>query len=311
MAGNSFAAGIEDGQGLYFPMTGPSFKADGKTYSWPEGHCFCLDAEETIPQPTTSPAPSFSSIPSSAPTQLGCHEKSRFEPIFTWQTDVYQYYMSDESYVNLYLPFRFPWINGSLINQVVVTSNGQINIDPNNYDINCCSVIPVNGTYNKPRIAFAQADLDPSQGSSYIYTRRRRTSFLISFQNVYWYGSGFGINAQVELFANGRISFCYGQFGNMTGKTFAAGVEDGNTLFFPLTGSPFNDVGITSEWPAGECYCVGNATSVITPAPSPYYSSYWTPLSSIPSVSSMLSQAPTTSESPSLLFIPPPQNPSV
>jgi hypothetical protein len=73
-----------------------------------------------------------------------------------------------------------------------------------------------------------------------------------------WSEGGIGnVQAQVKLFANGDIIFCYGGDGS-TGSPFnyfAAGVEDSRIPdAYPIPDSPFNGDGISNEWPANTCW---------------------------------------------------------
>ena len=61
------------------------------------------------------------------------------------------------------LGFDFKWLGGdTAVRQVHVSTNGQINIRSDDSGVNCCVADPIS-VYGGPRIAVAQADLNPTQ----------------------------------------------------------------------------------------------------------------------------------------------------
>jgi hypothetical protein len=150
------------------------------------------------------------------------------------------------------------------VSQLIVSTNGQINIRSNDYFSNCCNADPI-GAYGKPRIAVAQEDLHPGTGGDIsTLVKTGPDSIMVSWENVRFYYDRGSVNAQAELFANGAVNICYGE-GNTAGNSFAAGIEgggrndpywSGDAVAIPLPDDEhFNSNGITSSWPTNKCYC--------------------------------------------------------
>ena len=164
------------------------------------------------------------------------------------------------------LGFKFYWLGGySYTEQVVVSHNGQININTDDTSSNCCIADPI-GDYDKPRIAVIQEDLDGGSDELWdVWMMQYPGEVLISWESsTFSLESGY-VNAQARLLANGGVVICYGS-GDLDGNSFAAGIEgreDDNLwawfyspVAYPLPGSPFNSDGIASAWPTGgSCYC--------------------------------------------------------
>lgn len=186
----------------------------------------------------------------------------------------------DDATESLPLPFSFPWFGTTLTN-VVVSTNGQLNMDGSTDD-NCCEADPITqsagagSSYGGDRVAFAQEDLDPSSGGS-IFTLGKESSFVISFEGVPFYSESDEVlaavaNVQVELFETGEIEIRWGP-GHTGGNTFAAGVaSDAESVYAPVlstAAAAFVD-GVTDTWPANDgvhFYC-GLRTAISEPPTS-------------------------------------------
>lgn len=203
--------------------------------------------------------------------------------------------------VDLGFPFR--WLGGtSTINTIRISSNGQININSNDSSDNCCRADAI-GNYNKPRIAIAQEDLNLRTAGD-VYIKKSIDSIVISFENNvefldYYEDSTDMVNAQAELFSDGRVTICYGP-GSISGSNkMSAGIEGGENdniysetqVVSPLHGAPFDENGIATTWPTtGQCYCF---------FPGANY--YWLPYlrDTVPSTSPSVSPTPRPTPVPS------------
>jgi hypothetical protein len=174
------------------------------------------------------------------------------------------------------LGFAFKWLGGdTTVSQVRVSDNGQINIDANDSDDNCCSAVRI-GEYGRPRIAVAQEDFYPAvRGDVATFVKAGHGSIVISWEDVAFYFNSGNANAQAELFENGAVNICYGE-GDNAGNSFAAGMEGGgpndpywnrDAVALPLGDEHFNSDGITTSWPTNKCYCY-NPVKLPPPPPS-------------------------------------------
>jgi len=167
----------------------------------------------------------------------------------------------DTQLVNLGFDFR--WLGGeSTTSDVRVSTNGQINMNSNDFSVARQEVLI--GAYDRPRIAVAQENLNPSRiAGGGIWTKRTSSdSMLISWENVKYYRSmGSFINAQALLFSSGRVTICYGK-GVIRERydQIAAGIEggvkdhlfpNGPAVAYPVTNSDF----LYPHPLPGTCYC--------------------------------------------------------
>ena len=176
----------------------------------------------------------------------------------------------DDAVAEVDLGFDFKWLGGTnTTSSVHVTTNGQILTNPGD-DYDCYDLYDI-GTYFSPRIALTTADLTLSETeNAHVYIKRSATSTIISIENNRFYARNELFNVQAHLFPNGSVNICFGE-GDMNtdpdapyGNEFVSGLEGGNNdelyggprVAAPLPGAPFDDVGITTEWPTvGSCYC--------------------------------------------------------
>jgi hypothetical protein len=207
------------------------------------------------------------------------------------------------------LPFTFNWMKNSPKNQVVVSTNGHINLDTS---INSTEwlVDPI-GTVNHPRISVGDGDMNPGisgGGDIGTYSTTSETgvveSFIISYEDTSFFRNDGLFNGQAELFPNGDVNICYGN--GTTTRDFAAGIEDPSVGAFPLEGFPFDGQGVVNSpnWPGPACFCFAcsenpssTPSSSINPSSEPSESPSSTPSSSI-NPSSEPSESP--SQSPSV-----------
>ena len=184
--------------------------------------------------------------------------------------------IGDDGVTSIVLGFDYSWF-GKTFTEVCLSSNGQINMGKT-----CDSskeMYPI-GSYGGARIALVQEDLYPPGGGAVKYlVKSSPPSLKVSFEDVKFHDwsvvGGIGnIQAQVELFANGDIIFCYGD-GDMGSpfNYFAAGVEDNSChdVAYPIPDPSFNDAGITNEWPANICWkfnMPAECTSTVAPSVS-------------------------------------------
>ena len=172
-----------------------------------------------------------------------------YQPLTSSDPNVQVMSLYDDEAQLITVGFDYNWFGGP-ISVVCLSSNGQINMG------NACDSsfnLKAIGSYNAARIAFVQEDIDPPEGGSVKYLVKSSPSSLkISFEDVKFYPRDGLVQAQVELFPNGDILFCYGE-GDMASNRFAAGVETQDAAY-PIPDSPFNAVGITSVWPTDTCW---------------------------------------------------------
>jgi hypothetical protein len=188
-----------------------------------------------------------------------------FEPLGADDDGVTRLFLDDDEVQQISMPFDFSWMGGLRViregDPIGVGSNGQINLLPDDFDHVCCRAIPI-GSYNKPRIALAQENLNPGwtwlPGGPGVYIKSSPSSLIVSFQEIPWYPSVPGVQVQAELFPDGRVSICWGG-GDGAGISFASGLEDGenNTLVFPVNNSlaGFSEDGLNMLWPTCSCFC--------------------------------------------------------
>ena len=212
------------------------------------------------------------------------------------------------------LPFTFNWMKNSPKNQVVVSTNGHINLDTSILSTET-GVNPI-GTVDHPRISVGDSDLNPADadddyyigaGDIGIYSTTSETgvveSFIISYEDTSFYPNNGLFNGQAELFPNGDVNICYGN--GTTTRDFAAGIEDPSVGAFPLEGFPFDDQGVVNSpnWPGPACFCFAcseNPSSSPSSTPSSSINPSSEPSGS-PSQSPTLSAAPSVSSWPSSL----------
>jgi hypothetical protein len=110
--------------------------------------------------------------------------------------------VGDETTTLIDLGFTYNWF-GKTLSEIRLSSNGQLNMDSDDTDENCCDADAI-GTFSRPRIAFVKEDLDPSQtelvGEVLVSRSTQPLSFKVTFHNVLFYGSGGFTQASVELF---------------------------------------------------------------------------------------------------------------
>jgi hypothetical protein len=172
----------------------------------------------------------------------------------------------DDDAEEIDLGFAFKWLGGTnTISNVHITSNGQININPDDGDDGYENYI---GGYDKPRIAVANGDLNPSEYGAIWTKQTSLESMLISWEDVAFYCESDGsVNAQAELFANGAVRICFGdgEMGSGSDELIISGIEGGGSeddeifsgpeVVSPLPGLPFDDGGKSTEYPPSRCYC--------------------------------------------------------
>jgi hypothetical protein len=118
-----------------------------------------------------------------------------------------------------------------------------------------------------PRISVAHEDLDPANGNSgailsQAFTTTTPNSIIISYEDVEFFPSGGYVNAQAELFDDGRVNICQGPMNtdaNSVRNSVAAGLEDESvSLTFPAPLPGFSPVGVWSGGvndDASKCAC--------------------------------------------------------
>lgn len=174
--------------------------------------------------PTSEPSvePTLSAVPSSVPTTASPTSSSMpssacgsdgFMPIAGTPGAVMLEPLSssDDGSQLIDLGFDFYWLGGaSSTSEVVVATNGQININPGDFNSNCCSADGI-GNYSQPRIAIAQEDLDPGDYGDIWVKTLSNDSIVVSFEGVAFFSFTGSINAQATLSSNGAVTICYGE----------------------------------------------------------------------------------------------------
>ena len=147
-------------------------------------------------------------------------------------------------YQDLDIGFNYNWF-GNAMSQISIFSDGFLEIGNDGFINFAISV---------------EREIDHDAGGRATSTSSP-DSFKVSFEGVKWDGGVGEINAQVELFPNGDIIFCYGS-GDMAGDSMTANLEKSSTSAeYPITDSPFDEdgrgnrgVGFTSVWPTESCW---------------------------------------------------------
>ena len=233
----------------------------------------CWLSQDWCVLPDGTPAPTESSSPAGSPSgptcsQTGgdwgsCPSSLEFRALAPTGTSTQLSFSNpDDAIVAVTLPFTFNWLGGSrTVVNVQVSTNGQINVD-NSTSHNCCSpdrLGPGNSTvpdYGGARIAVAQEDLDLANGG--VFTQDQGASFIISWEEAIFHNSISLVNAQAELFPDGRVYLCWGEMDTVDEDNIAAGLEDELlSMFYPAPNAPFNAEGIApfDNLPQMECRC--------------------------------------------------------
>lgn len=133
---------------------------------------------------------------------------------------------------NLALGFSFPFAGGTTT-AIEVASNGSIWVqpNPNNYD-RCCGGDPLALVSEGPSINPLWMDLDPSsQGAVWFNTFPGRA--VITWDNVPEYGGTVGMTFQVQLLADGSITFWWDANCTSGAGIALVGVSPGNNVVDP------------------------------------------------------------------------------
>ena len=203
--------------------------------------------------PSLKPSISFepSSIPSTMLTWVDVSSVKQYEILPDTATNLLLF---DNDTFNITLGFNYNWF-GETITDVFLSSNGQININGRTTSYDDCTADAIGG-YDGARIAFVQHHLYPPEGGAVKYlVKSSPASLKVSFEDVHVLGTNGFVQAQVELFANGDIIFCYGDGDMAFGDSFAAGVEDSRfPNAYPIPDAPFDSDGITYVWPGKKCW---------------------------------------------------------
>lgn len=162
-----------------------------------------------------------------------------------WREITYQSYMprsgasisslslGDDDTRLLEIGFTYNWF-GNNLSQIRLSTNGQLNMNPNDTDDNCCAAVSI-GSHGEPRIAFVQEDVYPPSGGDILVSRSMEPlSFKVTFNDIYFFGDRSRGHTSVELFPNGDIILCYGTGSLVGGDSFAAGVEDPVGIAYPV-----------------------------------------------------------------------------
>ncbi len=113
--------------------------------------------------------------------------------------------LSDDSTAAVLLPYSFPHAN-SVVNDIVVSSNGFVTLGATNNGSDCCSGDVFTFLNGEPRIAAWWSDLNPSSGGAVFADLDTNTGdFCITWNNVPEYGSTNLNTAQIALKANGTF----------------------------------------------------------------------------------------------------------
>lgn len=166
---------------------------------------------------------------------------------------------TDDGSESAVLPFLFPWPGGDSFRTITIGANGLIILGGGDTSsvANLAGDFPiaVGGAYAVPRIAVAQADLDP-ESSGEIYASTAGSSFVVSWEGASHWNQENTMNFQVALFPNGAIEVRWGEGDLPPGKSIVSGVEDdGLGITTPATGAPFEAGGQTQfgVWPSNQC----------------------------------------------------------
>ena len=213
------------------------------------------------PTPLPSPAPTEPFEPSYSPTVSPTYDPTLAPPCL--QSPLFGTFESianeigvvtlelssvDDGTEEVALPFTFAWF-GSILRSVLVSSNGQINMD-DNPDDNCCDADPISRSsdYQGDAISVAQEDLNPEQGGS-IFFLNKTSSVVISFEGIPFFFQSGEVNAQVELFESGGFELRWGT-GFLAENQIAAGVYSPSyDVYTPVSVVGSFEEGITAAWP--------------------------------------------------------------
>jgi hypothetical protein len=250
-------------------LTSGPFNADGSATEYPRNECACfypLATAEPTPAPVTTP-----SYPIPVYGNGFCPHGLQFKSIsgddrattlgISWDDDETQL---------VSLPFDFNFFNYHLSNNMRVSTNGIINIDASDTK----SSLGTSNDNVTPTIALVADDLNPGFGTStggiYTLVQGTSSSFIVSWEDVAFSGDGEGtVNAQVELFPDGKMFMCWGTGVIPQNRKFEARLDPGDgglDSAFPVTGGPFSADGIVTDYPTNECACFYPLE--ITPAPT-------------------------------------------
>jgi hypothetical protein len=143
-------------------------------------------------------------IPLQTSNGVGCSPYSAIgsfnETLNLWTLD-----QEDDAIQLIFLPFTFNWLGVHPVTYVVVSTNGNINVDKYNNPSteSFFNLRPIVADSTPSRISVMQEDLNPSASGS-IYTRHvtsPQEAFIISWEGVAYYGSTAEVNAQAVLYA--------------------------------------------------------------------------------------------------------------
>ena len=205
------------------------------------------------PSPTSSPT----SAPTFSPTVPLCEglPRSAFESIASTGQSLIS--TCDDCAAEVKLSFGFPWLSGTIVQTIVVSSNGQINLDALIFD-QVYGLDAIGNFETGERIAVAQARLSPSAGGA-IFVLDKGTSVIISYEDVTFSADPpiGALNAQVELYDTGAVEIRWGT-GVTENRRIAAGIESpAASLAFPVTSvtnAAFGPDGVTRDglWPQND-----------------------------------------------------------
>ncbi len=170
------------------------------------------------------------------------------------------------------LGFDFQWLGGggidfTPVNQILVDTNGQINLNLNNLESKYCHRTDHIRTHDYPRVAIALSDYHPESYGD-IVVCKSEDSIVVSFEEVNLALASITntANAQAQLFADGRVTVCFGESSfasNPCAMSLVSGIEGGvNDPSFPngpivgytIPDIPFNIHGRSYKWPEPGCY---------------------------------------------------------
>ena len=235
-------------------------------------------SKEPSQEPSLSMKPSTSFAPTCAGNGgewLTCPAGLEFRPLATMSNSTNLTFSDqNDATTNVTLPFLFNWLGGSRkVNEVIVSTNGQINLDGstahNGGDPDRIREYLRDSSrdYSGARIAVAQEDLQLGRNGG-VYTKDQGTSFIISWEQVELSRNN-PINAQAELFPDGRVYLCWGDMRGTSGDAIAAGLEDDEKgFFYPVDHPVFDKFGVmlpssssgtntrnSGDFPQGDCEC--------------------------------------------------------
>ncbi len=172
------------------------------------------------------------------------------------------------------LGFDFQWLGASsaMVSSIFVDTNGQIKLNPaDNISYNCGNNGFL-GDHGYPRIAVATGDYHPVTFGDIVVCKSTH-SVVVSFEEMDLYGANTSstVNAQAQLFADGRVVICFGEspFGTTVTSScvnnIVSGIEGGvNDPTYPSGPAVEYNVpdvvfdassGAATIWPdSGKCY---------------------------------------------------------